>query len=184
MSTSTYEKKICKHSKNAWHSGHGVIGTVCSSVASENLSDTAEVCVQGDAPTQDRKKCSSKFHRIKKKVWQVDVRKLQWTAKEAAVSALFAVGFTEKENSRLAVQRIMGCSFVEIWFSQRKHIWKRNYCHRFCFMQYLSGQNGLMGISSAICQCQWCGSQDEEDPKLVLNRENPRFSKYKKQEKK
>lgn len=42
----------------------------------------------------------------------MDVRKLKGTVKEATVSALFVVGFTEKENSRLAVQRIMGCSLV------------------------------------------------------------------------
>ena len=43
----------------------------------------------------------------------MDVRKLKGTLKQAAVSALFAVGFTEKENSRLAVQLCENLLFPE-----------------------------------------------------------------------
>lgn len=131
--------------------GCGIISTACSVAASGNLSCTAEFCVQGQAQAQDKKTHCSEFQRIKEDR-QMDVRKSKGTLKQVAVSALFAVGYTEKENSGLAVQRIIRCSFVKICCSQRKHIWKRNYCHCFCFIQCLSGQNSLMGNSSAICQ--------------------------------
>lgn len=41
---------------------------------------------------------------------QMDIWKLKGTLNQAAVSALFAVGFTGKEKSRLAAQRIIGAA--------------------------------------------------------------------------
>lgn len=70
---------------------------------------TAEFYVQGEAQRQDKKTCFSKFQRIKEDM-QMDIWKLKGTLNQAAVSALFAVGFTGKEKSRLAAQRIIGAA--------------------------------------------------------------------------
>lgn len=92
--------------------GCGIISTACNVAASGNLSCTAEFCVQGQAQAQDKNTHFSEFQRTKEDR-QMDVRKLKGTLKQVAVSALFAVGYTEKENSKLAVQRIIRCSFVK-----------------------------------------------------------------------